>query len=339
MKIHGDALETTTLPFPTKCRRCQRLYAFFRTRFTRWHASVFPDTRQSTSAAAAGSTVLIPKATQSLACQFPHTMSPGMCRTQKPDRLSDLAERLRVKIDCLETHGGMGRIYALRDADKVLKIADVRTSWCKHESRNYSVLVTAGIPSARVVSSIMTTVSPGKTYAVMVLERLDFTLTAYLRALARTAECVTTSARAVVQLISVLLHSLQAHDLVFGDLSPDNIMFRCLDSDSGDSDSPGTYELALIDPQFLCPLPLFEEAVGRVRGRAFDTTYVALKIQAIGLLDKVCAPFTNAVCAGLLGHTPPEKHTRQWLLHEAPVGLFMAYDVLRQANRTGRPDE
>ena len=256
-------------------------------------------------------------------------MSPGTCRTEKPDRLSDVVEGLSVKIECLETHGGMGRIYALRDPDQVLKIADLRTSWCKHEARNYKVLETAGIPCARVLASAVRTVSPGKTYAVMVLERLDFTMTAYIRALARTTASVSTSVRAVVQAISALVHVLQSNDLAFGDLSPDNIMFRRLDC--ADDSCPATYELALIDPQFMCPLPLFEDAVGPVRGRAFDTTYIALKIQAIGLLDRACAPFTDAVCAGLLGHTPLEKHTRRWLLHEAPVGLFMAYDVLRQS--------
>jgi hypothetical protein len=266
-----------------------------------------------------------------LAGEFPHTMNPGTCRTEKPERLSDIVEGLRVKIESLETHGGMGRIYTLRDPDQVLKIADVRTSWCKHEARNYKVLETAGIPCARVLASAVRTVSPGKTYAVMVLERLDFTMTAYIRALARTTACVSTSVRVVVQAIRELLHVLQLNDLAFGDLSPDNIMFRRLDSEADDSGCPATYELALIDPQFMCPLSLFEDAVGPVRGRAFDTTYVALKIQAIGLLDRACMPFTDAVCAGLLGHTPLEKHTRRWLLHEAPVGLFMAYDVLRQS--------
>lgn len=307
--------DDTTLPFPTKCRCYQRMYASVRARCARWHASVFP----ATTTVAPGEQscrVRIDAAimTRALAFSKP-VINLERCRTKVPRVL--VAELTRefedVTIASLETHGGMGRIYTLTDPGRVLKIADVRTSWCAYERDNYRALERAGIPCARVSHALL-----DQQYVVMVLERLECTLTAFIRASARAGG----DPGVVVALVSALLARLRGAGLVFGDLSPDNIMFRRV--------SPWAfYEPVLIDPQFLVPMPDFRRVMGAVRGGAFDTTYVALKIQNIGMADAAVQAYTDAVCAGLIGHVPLVKHTRKWLLYEAPVGLFMAYDILK----------
>jgi hypothetical protein len=319
----GDTLATTTLPFPTKCATCQRLYAAFKAKLARWHVSVFP----SPSITPLKNTIVVDEGVRALALTFPHTLnlSTTACRTKTPTRLSDLTEGLKIKVDALETYSGMGRIYALRDSDNVLKVADIKTSWCKYEPMNYELLESKGISCAALVTHTRRTVGE-TTYVVMVLERLEFTMTAFIRAMGRSPEVA--NPKAVACMLRGILDALQRNDLVYGDLSPDNIMFRPVQGLQ--------YELALIDPQFLVHARDYEKALGTARSRAFDTTYLALKVQAIGLLDPVVSKFANSVCAGILGHVPPEKHTRHWLLHESPVGLFMAYDILRAKNKASR---
>ena len=308
-----------TMPFPTKCTACRKLYAYVRSKMSRWHASVFPAKQQQSSLCA---TVNVSDELRILAMSFPNTLSITQCRTKKPP-LAELIEGLKIKVDTLETHGGMGRIYALRDPSKVLKVADLKTSWCKFEAKNYRILEEAGIPCATVFRSI-TRALEDTVYLVMVLERLEFTMTAFIRAIGRTHA----SPKKVSGLLRGIIDSLERHGLIFGDLSPDNIMFRVV----GDT----TYELALIDPQFLVPCADFRKTVGDAKAQAFDTTYLALKVHAIGLMDPAVAKFTDAVCAGLLGRVPLEKHTRHWLAHEAPAGLFLAYDVLWKIHKNKR---
>ena len=315
-----DTLETTTLPFPTKCARCQRVYAACRAKIVRWHRSVFP-TPPGATAETDGRVLRVADDVRALALSFPHTLNLAQCRTKSPARLADLTEGLGVRVDTLETHGGMGRIYALRHANKILKIADVKTSWCKYEAKNYKLLQDRGLPAAGVHAATLRALAE-TTYLVMVLERLEFTMTAFIRAIGRSHG--PGDVKAVTGMLRVLVNAIADAGLVYGDLSPDNIMFRPVGGGS-------TYELALIDPQFLVPEPEFAAKLGAARSRAFDTTYLALKIQAIGMLDPPVAKFADAVCAGILGHLPAEKQTRHWLVHEAPVGLFMAYDALRAA--------
>ena len=306
-------LATTTLPFPTRCARCQRFYAALRAKVARWHRSVFP----SAIKASETGELLVSEDIRDLALDLPPLPHTTQCRTKCPNRISDLTEGLKIKVDALETHGGMGRIYSLRDSAVILKISDIATSWSRYEPGNYKLLENAGIPCAQLMASARRTL--GDTcYVIMVLERLEFTMTAFIRAIGRTRDA---DPKFVAGLLRGILHLMETQEFVYGDLSPDNIMFRPL----GDC----KYELSLIDPQFLVPTKDFKKAMGEQRGSIFDTTYLALKVQAIGMLDPAVSKFTDAVCAGVLGHTPPEKHTRHWLLHEAPVGLFMAYDILR----------
>ena len=329
MSVADDRLLTTTLPFPTRCTTCRRWYAAFKARFARWNKTVFSN-KVLSSDTPAPDHIDIPPYLLDVILGFPHTMiHAAQCRTKPPPALRQLLAGLDVKVEALETHGGMGRIYTLRDPAKILKVADIRTSWCKYEPANYALLKSRGIPCAHLDFATTRTVHvPGvaidAAYVVMAMERLDCTLTACIRAMARLPDPARSPAH-IAAILQRVLDTLAANGLVYGDLSPDNIMFRSVG---------GTrYELALIDPQFVVPLDAFKAAMGAARALAFDTTYLALKVQAIGLLDPVVAKFADAVCAHILGHTPLEKHTRRWLLHEAPVALFLAYDILRDTNK------
>jgi hypothetical protein len=311
-------LSSTTLPYAASCAPCRRLYAKIRGA-VKWHASVFADTSTVQT-----EPMYIIDATMhdvvGLARAFPHV--PGgapaqKCRTDPPPKT--VLDAMTVAVDGLETHGGMGRIYSLRDPRIVLKVADVRTSWCKYERSNYDVLRKHRVSCARIVSDI---VVPYRhtAYVGIVMERLEFTMTMFLRACARSTRVSPTW---IVGMLRGVLETLRVAGLVYCDLSPDNIMFR---EKAGDE----TYELVLVDPQFVVYLDDFRIAVGEKKAENFDVSYLALKVQAIGLVDPGSAKFTDAVCAGLLGHVPLEKHTRRWLLHDAPIGLFMAYDILRK---------
>lgn len=316
-----DMLTTTTLPFPTRCRACQRWYVAFQTRCKSWHRSVFPNQNQIDHNAFGDNVpeswvVRVPTKIRQFALEFPHTMNTLQCRTQPPARFEELVRGIGIDVEALETHGGMGRIYGLRDATKILKIGDVRTGWCKFEHQNYQRLEAMRLPCPHVYHAEIRTVD-GVPYFVAVLERLEFTLTAFIRAIGRRGG----DPKIVVNIVLQLLRALRHHGLVYADLSPDNIMFRALQNDQ--------YEIAFIDPQFLVNLTDFS-TIGATKARAFDTIYAALKIQAIGLLDPDVRKFTNAITKGILGHVPPEKRTRYWLMNEAPVGLFIAYAALRR---------
>lgn len=312
-----DRLIDTTMPFPTRCVRWRQWYAALRAKFSTWHASVFPDTALAGRTAVSTRCIHIPDRISALARSFPDTLCSSKCRTEPPQNLQELTDGLQIKVRALETHGGMGRIYRLQDVSHVLKVADIRTSWSKYESRNYEVLRSKGIACAHVVSSAVK-----EQYLVMVLERLEFTMTAFIRAAARTGA----SPKWVAGMLCGILDSLRDSGLVFGDLSPDNIMFRSVGSG---------YEIALIDPQFLVPSRDFLKSMGSARGNAFDTVYLSLKVHAIGILDKTVLKFCESVCVGILGHVPREKQTRRWLTHEAPVGLFVAYDILSTRKNLG----
>lgn len=300
-----------TLPFPTGCTACHRMYAAFKMRWGRWH--IFPE---SPEPAHVGLGLDMSRHLEELAREQTSLVPKSVCRTTKPTKLHELAKMMSVRVEAPETNGGMARIYALEDPDKVLKVADVQRSWCKYEPRNYQRLHALGIPCSRLWDWQMCKIDDVY-YVAMVLERLEFTLTAYIRAAGR----VHANPKKVVGLVQTILEELRQKNLAYVDLSPDNIMFR----DVGN----GTFAAALIDPQFVVPLDAFAKKMPPRKAQTFDTTYVALKIQAIGMMDPEVHKFTEAVCAGVLGHVPLEKHAVRWLVHDAPVGLFMAYDILR----------
>jgi hypothetical protein len=302
----------TTLPLV--CTRCKGWFVAFKSRFSSWHSSVFPT---HTGRPPPSLQITIAHDLQILIKSFPHTLNTSQCRTEKPSKLADLVKGLRINVESLEIHGGMGRIYALKDPEKVLKVADVARGWCKYERSNYSILQTIDFPCVTVFTSVFRRFD-NTVYLVTLMERLEFTMTAFIRAAGRS----NVNPKGVTIVLKTLLDLLQKHDIVYGDLSPDNIMFRRLDDTE--------FQIALIDPQFMVSRTDFGQVMSEVKARVFDTTYLALKIQAIGMLDPAVHKFTEAVCAGILGHVPLEKYTKRWLTHEAPVGLFMAYDILRK---------
>lgn len=315
---HGGELLTTTLPFPTKCHVLQRWYAAFKSQWSRWHRSVFPRPQQQQAHPKKLNMVITYDELVRMSL-LAKKHSTAVCRTKAVDVMRLTKGMRGVHVVKLETHGGMGRIYALEDPTKLLKVADLRRSWCKYEAQNYQVLTKVGLPCAKVWAS-HTQMLDNDVYIVTVIERLDFTLSSYIRAAGR----LNKPPKHIIGLLVTLLDALDSHKIVFGDLSPDNIMFR--------NDDDDRYSLVLIDPQFAVPAAEFQKKMPEEKAKAFDKTYLALKIQAIGFSDPPVHRFADAVCAGILGHTPLEKHTRRWLMHEAPVGLFMAYDILRTAN-------
>lgn len=308
---HDREIHESTLPFSTKCKKYQRWYASFRSKWWAW--SVAPAAPYVSDDCI--QIHILPHVFMS-AQSFPHTMNPGTCRTHVPQAiLSELTQGLEVSVQSLETHGGMGRIYALTDPTKVLKIADVDRSWCAYEPQNYALLEQKGLPCAVMHSHCIRSVK--QTYVLTVLERLDITMTALIRAAGRLRQ----DPLMISRVMKSMLCRLKEANVAYGDLSPDNIMCRYVDND--------TYELALIDPQFMVPLDVFKRAMTPEKAEHFDTTYLALKIQSIGLLDPRVRNFTEIICKDILGYVPPPTKTREWLIHDAPIGLYLAYDVLR----------
>jgi hypothetical protein len=257
--------------------------------------------------------------------------------------LSELVSGLRVAVDMLETHGGMGRIYALKDPSRVLKVADLKTSWCRYEPMNYRTLEANNIPCATMYADCRRPLD-NTVFVLMVLERLEFTMTALIRAAGRTKQ----DPRKISVILKSVLRMLKNANLAYGDLSPENIMFRrCSPESSSDSASGSTsasasgststptnlFEIALVDPQFVVPLDAFQRGMTVKKADAFDTTYLALKIQIIGILDPPIRKFAESICADILGYVPTEQQTRHWLVYDAPVGLFVAYDILFRRNR------
>lgn len=308
----GESGEST-LPFPTRCTCIRRLYAVLKTRWGRWHTSVFPTGHRHHVQKLLLNVYVSPELEKGIKAQRRVVTAP--CRTGKPPAVRDLVWGMGIVIESLETHGGMGRIYTSTDPRKIVKIADIRRSWCAFEPSNYAFLKRLGIPCAKVYAS-----ATRQGYMIYVLERLDFTLTAYIRAVSKTAK----NAKWIIRFVQNILDLLKQKHVVYCDLSPDNIMFRSLGN--------GDFTVALIDPQFVVPLDSFRHVMPLKKADSFDTTYVALKILTLGM-DPSVHKFTETLCAGILGHVPLKKHATRWLQHEAPVGLFMAYDILKSQAR------
>lgn len=296
-----------TVPFPRRCTACRRLYARVRTTFGSWNQAVFPAAgRRSLDEDAAAPAV--PDDVVALAGAYP-AGSRGPCKTAAipVDVVRAIAASLGVTTRRQEAAGGMGRVFALSDPDRVLKISDATTSWSAFEPRAYAVLRERDVPCVRLVGSVS-----HPPYVAMVLDRAEVTLTAIVRAAARVRP---DSARSLARAVRPLLAGLRAAGLVFGDLSPDNVMLAGAD-------------LVLIDPQFLVDAAAFRRRMGEARAHAFDTVYLALKIQAIGFVDVRAAAFARELAGAVLGREAPADDTAaRWLLREAPVGLFLAYDI------------
>jgi hypothetical protein len=241
--------------------------------------------------------------------------------------LSELVSELRVAVDMLETHGGMGRIYALKDPSRVLKVADLKTSWCRYEPGNYRTLEANNIPCATMYADCRRPLD-NTVFVLMILERLEFTMTALIRAAGRAKE----DPRKISIILKSLLRMLKNANLAYGDLSPENIMFRRCSSESSSDSASASGCTSSPTNLFEIALDAFQRGMTVKKADAFDTTYLALKIQIIGILDPPIRKFAESICADILGYVPTEQQTRHWLVYDAPVGLFVAYDILFKEN-------
>lgn len=242
-----------------------------------------------------------------------------ICRTQPVSvteamRLLSAVGIHTVDITTPLTCGGMSRIFETASPAILVKISDVSRGWSKYEPQGYQLLETSGIPCARVLHAGF---SNG--YLVVVVERLQCTVSSLFKSVVmhdglRLDE--------LTRALKHMLHVLQAANVTFCDLSPDNIMCR------------RGGELVLIDPQFAIKTNDLAKSVGPVWARAFDTVHLSLKIQAMGIVsqNEALKAAANAVCAALLGReeAPPEKFTTRWLLHDVSLGLRVAYNMLQK---------
>src|SRR6056300_642867 len=126
--------------------------------------------------------VYIPSRVVSLARKMPHTMVPNQQHQSYRFSLlrcllSDVTiDGKKIKIWSSEGHGRLGRVYALTHPRHDLKVSKTGL-----EASNYSLLASHNIPCAHVIESRDVRVDD-TTYSVTVMTRLDFTLTALLRA-------------------------------------------------------------------------------------------------------------------------------------------------------------
>ena len=231
---------------------------------------------------------------------------------------------LRAAVTC----GGMSRIFDTSSPGVLVKISNLSRGWSKFEPHGYELLRGAGVPTARILHAGFR-----KGFLIVAVERLDCTVSSLLRSI------IDTDAMWLDELTAALhrlLRALRDANVTFCDLSPDNIMCRSEQQQqqqqtTGEQLALVGLELVLIDPQFALPTPALAKALGPVWAEAFDTVHLALKIQAIGIVNarraSALRTATDAVCAALLGRDDPpeERHTTRWLLHDVPLGLRVAF--------------
>jgi hypothetical protein len=243
------------------------------------------------------------------------------CRTRPltMEHATTLVEGLGVVLTTQLTCGGMSRIFSTTNPDVLVKISDVSRGWSRYEPHGYDLLQQHNLPTATVVFA-----QYRKGYMIIAVERLHCTVASMLKTAALDSGFYIDE---ITRGIQKLLYALQRSKITFGDLSPDNIMCRLLETG---------VEFVLIDPQFVTYTKNLESAMGSTGARTFDTIHLALKIQALGTVsrDPAVQRAATAVCCTLLGReTPPSKeHMVHWLLHDVPIGLRIAYTALERAH-------
>ncbi len=271
------------------------------------------------------------------------SIANSMCRT-KAVRVDDVRSFLPAEYACLEpiTCGGMSRIYAAkrvdvthsegRDAcdpehercieDVIIKLTDRTTSLGRHEQYGYRLLQAAGIETAR----IMWHDTKGK-YDIIVLQRLDCTVTSLLTAIAHNQEEFMPVFHSLMQHIASLVHALTNAGISFCDLSADNIMCRF---DSANN----TLHLVLIDPQFALPTVQLARHLGLKWATHVDRIHLAMKIRALSMLSHGThmRVVTRKSCDELLGFVPSDAEVHVWLMRKLPACLRIAYHILCRLN-------
>jgi hypothetical protein len=235
------------------------------------------------------------------------------------DHANQLVEGCGMKLTSQLTCGGMSRIFSTTNPNVLVKISDMSRGWSRYEPHGYDLLQRHKLPTATVVFAICR-----QGYMIIAVERLHCTVASLLKTVAMGNVLYMDKITCGLQR---LLDVLRAANITFGDLSPDNIMCRVLDDGQG-------VELVLIDPQFATTTSHLEGAMGHRGARTFDTIHLALKIQALGTVsrDPTIQRAATAVCCAILGRkTPPSRdHMVQWLLHDVPIGLRIAYTALEK---------
>lgn len=246
---------------------------------------------------------------QNIARTMPHTTIQGtMCLLDiTQETLRTMTEQLRIQVCGVQGHGRLGRIYRIKNSPHVCKVSSVDMSGT-YEMHNYSILRSRDIPCPEVILSSIQD-SGNSLYTISVLERMDFTLTALLRSCKDIHHI-----QGLDTALDTLLQALIDANLVYIDLSPDNIMFQKM--------SETTYSIRVIDPQFVTTLSDFERKVHRAVH--FDRMYLALKIYIIGMMYPGCQKCTNWICHQILGYVPLKKDALRWLLHEGQKGVFFS---------------
>lgn len=267
--------------------------------------------------------VSIPHRTAVLAHTMPHTMTDSKTTSFSTSFSTSLLAVLlsgltinghRIDIWSDEGHGRLGKVYALTHLWHVVKVSKTRM-----EAHNYSILRAVGIPSAHVVISRDVHVQPDEMYSVTVMQRLDFTLTALLRASGHTKKYP----HGVYKALTDILDNLYKHNIAYVDLSPDNIMFRKV--------SARTYCVHLIDPQFVTPLDDFSRVYtsSSYDPRTYDTVYLSMKLYVLGLLHVSCQQFATDLCRQLLGYMPSRRDVYDFLQRETSYAMT-AHAVLHK---------
>jgi len=260
------------------------------------------------------------------------SIANSMCRT-KAVRVDDVRAILPAEYACLEpiTCGGMSRIYAAKrvagDSNEcvehvIVKVTDRTTSLGRHEHYGYKLIQDAGIETAKVVWHD----SKGK-YDIIVLQRLDCTLTSILTAIAHNQTEFMPIFELVMQHIASLVHALSNAGISFCDLSADNIMCR-------HDPVRNTLHLVLIDPQFALPTTELARHLGKKWATHVDRIHLAMKIRALSLLSHGTAMrvVTRKACDELLGFVPSDADVHMWLTRKLPACLRIAYHILCRLN-------
>lgn len=221
--------------------------------------------------------------------------------------LSDITiEGTRVKIWSNEGHGRLGRVYALTHPLHVLKVSKTGL-----EASNYSLLASHDIPCAHVVESRDVRVDE-EVYSVTVMARLDFTLTALIRAAGMTG-C---KPRGLSSALEDLLSLLKKANIVYIDLSPDNIMFSRVRNN--------VFRVHVIDPQFVTSLSVFDRLY---KSREYDCMYLACKLYVLGKLHPSCWRLAQSLCRRLLGYLPTQGSVLGFLQEKVPEAMSIVHGL------------
>jgi hypothetical protein len=265
------------------------------------------------------------------------SIANSMCRT-KAVRVDDVRSFLPAEYACLEpiTCGGMSRIYAAKRVEGersesseeygvervIVKVTDRTTSLGRHEHHGYRLLQAAGIETARIVWH-----DSKSKYDIIVLQRLDCTVTSLLTAIAHNQAEFMPIFHSLMQHIASLVHSLANAGISFCDLSSDNIMCR-------HDPETHTLHLVLIDPQFALPTSELAKHLGIKWATHVDRIHLAMKIRALSMLSHGTAmrSVTRKACDELLGFVPGDADVRMWLTRKLPACLRIAYHMLCRLN-------